>query len=146
MVEDEKSKKIITNDTLKLFSIPIILFLIVLVILVSGIFNNRLIAIASGSMNPTYNRGDAVLVEYIKPSELRKGDILVFQHENIIITHRIVDIKKKKGIYYYTTKGDANNSPDSFISTSENVIGKVDYVVKYIGYPTVLINELFERS
>lgn len=146
MVEDEKSKKIITNDTLKLFSIPIILFLIFLVILVSGIFNNRLIAIASGSMNPTYNRGDAVLVEYIKPSELRKGDILVFQHENIIITHRIVDIKKKKGIYYYTTKGDANNSPDSFISTSENVIGKVEYVVKYIGYPTVLINELFERS
>lgn len=146
MVEEEKSKKIITSDTLKLFSIPIILFLIILVILVSGIFNNRLIAIASDSMNPTYNRGDAVLIEYMKPEDLRKGDILVFRHENIIITHRIVDITKKKGTYYYTTQGDANDNPDGFISTNENVIGKVDYVVKYIGFPTVLINELFERS
>lgn len=146
MVEDEKSKKIITNDTLKLFSIPIILFLIILVILVSGVFNNRLIAIASDSMNPTYSRGDVVLIEYMKPNELRKGDILVFDHENIIVTHRIVDIKKKKDTYYFTTKGDANDKPDSFVSTNENVIGKVDYAIKYIGYPTVLINELFERS
>lgn len=146
MVEEEKSKKIITNDTLKLFSIPIILFLIILVILVSGIFNSRLIAIASDSMSPTYNRGDAVLIEYMKPEELRKGDILVFNREGIIITHRIVDITKKKDKYYFTTQGDANPKPDGFISTDENVIGKVDYVVKYIGFPTVLINELFERS
>ena len=62
------------------------------------------------------------------------------------LENRIVDIKVKEGTYYFTTKGDANNAPDGFISTNENVIGKVDYVVKYIGYPTVLINELFERS
>lgn len=146
MVEEEKSKRIITSDTLKLFSIPIILFLIVLVILVSGIFNNKLIAIASDSMNPTYNRGDAVLIEYMKPEDLRKGDILVFKHDSIIITHRIVDITKKKDKYYFVTQGDANDNPDGFVSTNENVIGKVDYVVKYIGFPTVLINELFERS
>ena len=89
---------------------------------------------------------DAVLIEYMKPEELRKGDILVFNREGIIITHRIVDITKKKDKYYFTTQGDANPKPDGFISTDENVIGKVDYVVKYIGFPTVLINELFERS
>lgn len=146
MVEEEKSKRIITSNTLKVFSIPIILFLIILVILVSGIFNNKLIAIASDSMNPTYNRGDAVLIEYMKPEDLRKGDILVFKHDSIIITHRIVDITKKKDKYYFVTQGDANDNPDGFVSTNENVIGKVDYVVKYIGFPTVLINELFERS
>ena len=146
MVEEERNKKIITNDTLKVLSIPIIVLLILLVILVSGVFHKRLIAIASDSMDPIYNRGDAVLIEYMKPQELKKGDILVFRHENIIVTHRIVDIKVKEGTYYFTTKGDANNAPDGFISTNENVIGKVDYVVKYIGYPTVLINELFERS
>ena len=146
MVEEERNKKIITNDTLKVLSIPIIVLLILLVLLVSGVFHKRLIAIASDSMDPIYNRGDAVLIEYKKPQELKKGDILVFRHENIIVTHRIVDIKVKEGTYYFTTKGDANNAPDGFISTNENVIGKVDYVVKYIGYPTVLINELFERS
>ena len=146
MVEEERNKKIITNDTLKVLSIPIIVLLILLVLLVSGVFHKRLIAIASDSMDPIYNRGDAVLIEYMKPQELKKGDILVFRHGNIIVTHRIVDIKVKEGTYYFTTKGDANNAPDGFISTNENVIGKVDYVVKYIGYPTVLINELFERS
>ena len=146
MVEDEKSKRIITTNTLRIASIPIIVCLVALVILVSGIFKNRLIAIASDSMSPTYYRGDAVIYEKIKPEELKKGDILVLKHSNIIVTHRIIDIKKKQDIYYYTTKGDANNSVDSYISTSDNVVGKVDYAIKYIGFPTVLLNELFERS
>ena len=146
MVEEEKSKRIITTNTLSIASIPIIACLVVLVMLVSGIFKNTLIAIASDSMSPTYNRGDAVIYEKIKPDELKKGDILVFRHSNIIVTHRIVEIKKKKDTYYYTTKGDANDNIDSYVSTSDNVVGKVNYAIKYIGYPTVLLNELFERS
>lgn len=146
MVEEEKSKRIITKDTLKVFSIPIIVALVILVILVSGIFNARLIAIATNSMAPTYKRGDAVLIEYTKPEELQKGDILVFKHDSIIVTHRIVNIKRKNDTYYFTTKGDANKNTDGYISTSDQVMGKVNYVIKYIGYPTVLINELFERS
>ncbi|MBR2678478.1 MAG: signal peptidase I [Bacilli bacterium] len=146
MVEEEKSKRIITKDTLKVFSIPIIVALVILVILVSGIFNARLIAIATNSMSPTYKRGDAVLIEYKKPEELQKGDILVFKHDNIIVTHRIVNIKRKNNTYYFTTKGDANKNIDGYTSTSDQVIGKVNYVIKYIGLPTVLINEMFERS
>ena len=146
MVEEEKSKRIITTNTLSIASIPIIACLVVLVMLISGIFKNTLIAIASDSMSPTYNRGDAVIYEKIKPDELKKGDILVFRHSNIIVTHRIVEIKKKKDTYYYTTKGDANDNIDSYVSTSDNVVGKVNYAIKYIGYPTVLLNELFERS
>ena len=146
MLEDKKNKKIMTKNTYKILSIPIIICLIVLVVLVSGIFNNRLIAIASNSMAPNYYRGDAVIYEKMKPEELKKGDILVFKHNSVIVTHRIIDIKVKKGTYYYTTKGDANTNVDSFVSTSENVVGKVDFVVKYMGFPTVLINELFERG
>lgn len=146
LVEEEKSKRIITNNTLKVFSIPIIVLLVMLVILVSGVFKNKLVAIASNSMAPTYYRGDAIILEKMKPEDLRKGDILVFERSDRIITHRIVDIKKKQDTYYFTTKGDANKSADGFISTSDDVIGRVDYVVKYIGFPTVLINELFERS
>ncbi len=146
MVEEEKNKRIITKDTLRVLSIPIIVVLVILVILVSGIFKARLIAIATNSMSPTYSRGDAVILEYKKPDELQKGDIMVFRYDNVIITHRIVDIKFKQDKYYFTTKGDANDNIDGFTTTGDNVIGKVDYVIKYIGYPTVLINELFERS
>ena len=146
LVEEEKSKRIITNNTLKVFSIPIIVVLVMLVILVSGVFKNKLVAIASNSMAPTYYRGDAIILEKMKPEDLRKGDILVFERSDRIITHRIVDIKKKQDTYYFTTKGDANKSADGYVSTSDDVIGKVDYVVKYVGFPTILVNELFERS
>ena len=146
MVEEEKSKRIITTDTLRVFSIPVIVVLVILVILVSGIFKARLIAIATNSMSPTYNKGDAVIIEYMKPDKLQKGDILVFRHDSIIVTHRIVDIKKKNDTYYFTTKGDNNEDVDGYTSTSDQVIGKVDYVIKYIGFPTILVNELFERS
>ena len=146
MVEEEKSKRIITTNSLKVLSIPVIAVLIVLVILVSGIFDARLVAIATNSMSPTYNRGDAVIIEYKKPEELEKGDILAFRHDNIIVTHRIVDMKQKQDKYYFTTKGDANEMADGYISTGDQVIGKVNYVIKYIGFPTIYINELFERS
>ena len=146
LVEEEKSKRIITNNALKVFSIPIIVVLVMLVLLISGVFKNKLVAIASNSMAPTYYRGDAIILEKMKPEDLRKGDILVFEQSNMIITHRIVDIKKKQDKYYFTTKGDANENADGFISTSDDVIGKVDYIVKYVGFPTILVNELFERS
>lgn len=146
MVEEEKSKRIITTDTLRVFSIPVIVVLVILVILVSGIFKARLIAIATNSMSPTYKKGDAVIIEYMKPDKLQKGDILVFRHDSIIVTHRIVDIIKKNDTYYFTTKGDNNEDVDGYTSTSDQVIGKVDYVIKYIGFPTILVNELFERS
>ena len=65
MVEEEKSKRIITTDTLRVFSIPVIVVLVILVILVSGIFKARLIAIATNSMSPTYKKGDAVIIEQL---------------------------------------------------------------------------------
>ena len=146
MLEDKKNKKVVSKNTFKIFSIPIIISLIILVVLVSGIFRNRLIAIASNSMAPNYYRGDAVIYEKIKPEDLKKGDILVFKHNDIIITHRIVDIKVKRGVRHFTTKGDANENSDVYTSTDDNVVGKVDFAIKYIGFPTVLINELFERG
>lgn len=146
MVLEDKSKRIITKNSFKILTIPIIIILIILVLLVSGIFNNRLIAIASNSMNPLYNRGDAIIYTKVDSNELRKGDILVFQKDNRIITHRIVTIKKEGSKYYFTTKGDGNKSIDGFVPTNEDVLGRVSYIIKYIGYPTVYLNELFERS
>ena len=145
MVEEDRNKKIITKNTLGLFSIPIIVFLVFLVILVSGVFNTRMIAIASNSMAPLYYRGDAVIYNKVSLKELKKGDILVFKNSDMIITHRIVKISRKNDAYYFTTKGDANDSVDSVITIEDNVIGRVDYVIKYIGYPTIMLNELFER-
>ena len=105
-----------------------------------------MIAIMSNSMSPTYRRGDAIIYNEVDTSELKVDDILAFQKDGIVVTHRIVKVWKQGNTYYYTTKGDNNNTEDSFKPREENVLGRVEYVFKYIGYPTVIINEFFGKE
>lgn len=128
-----------------IFAIPIICFLIVIVILVSGIFKYRMIAIASGSMVPTYKRGDAVIYEKVSTSEVDVGDILTFVYDKRIITHRVVQKIEYNGIISFRTKGDANDNVDGYIVKEEDILGVVKYIVLDIGYPTVWLNDFFER-
>ena len=127
----------------KLMIIPVTLFLIIIILLVSGLFNYKMIAIGSDSMNPTYYRGDAIIYEKTKPGDIKKKDILVFEYNHSVITHRVVNITKKNGQLMFQTKGDNNEKADLELTSEENVLGKVKYIVKYVGYPTIWINEKF---
>ena len=125
--------------------VPIMLFIIVIFLLIAGIGKYKMIAIGSDSMNPIYYRGDAVIYEKVKSTNISKDDILVFKSDNMIITHRVVDIIKKGNEIYFRTKGDNNKEFDSTLVSSNDVYGKVLYIVKYIGYPTVLLQEYFKE-
>ena len=146
IIRYEKEKQQLKKISRIVFTIPLCVLLIVLVILISGIFKYKLIAIASNSMSPTYNRGDAVIYEKIDAKKLEVGDILAFQKNNIVVTHRIVEIWKKDGEYYFATKGDNNNTIDDFKIAEKNALGKVKTKFKYIGYPTVLVSEIFRKE
>ncbi len=113
----------------------------VLIVFVSGLTKYHLIAIGSDSMNPIYYYGDAVLYEKIDPKVVKVDDILVFQINGEIITHRVVKIEREKGMLKYTTKGDNNDIVDNLDVYEKNVLGVVRLVVKYIGYPTVKLSE-----
>lgn len=126
----------------KLIVLPILIFLIVVIILVSGIFKYKMIAIGSNSMNPVYYRGDAVIYEKVSPLEIRKGDILVFEKNHSIITHRVINIIIDDELYFQT-KGDNNDNADVELTEEDKVLGRVKYIVKYIGYPTVWLSEKF---
>ena len=146
VIRYEKEKKELRRVNRVVFTIPLTVFLVVLVLLISGVFKYKLIAIASDSMSPVYRRGDAVIYEKIDVKKLEVGDILAFRKNNIVITHRIVKIWKQNDRYYFTTKGDNNNSVDNFKTSEDLVLGKVVSIYKYIGYPTVLINEFFGKE
>ena len=146
VIRYEKEKQKLKKINRIVFTIPIATCLILLVILISGIFKYKLIAIASNSMSPVYRRGDAVIYEKINVKELKEGDILAFQKNNIVVTHRIVEIWKQNGKYYFTTKGDNNNSIDNGKVEERNVLGRVQTSFKYIGYPTVLVSEFFGKE
>ena len=125
-----------------IFLIPLIIFVATVIILISGIFSYKMIAIGSDSMNPIYYRGDAIIYKHKKIEEIKEKDILVFNYNGAIITHRVVNIIIKDGKIYFQTKGDNNNDVDPNLVDSSKVYGVVNYIVKYIGYPTIWIQDL----
>ncbi len=137
-------KKNISKSSNKILILPILIVIIITFYLVSGIGTYHMIAIGSNSMNPIYYKGDAVIYEKTDASKINKGDILVFDVDNKIITHRVVSIVKIGNKYYFQTKGDNNTSVDTQIIDETKVYGKVKYIIKYIGYPTIKLQELFK--
>ncbi len=141
----EKREKYTRVAARRIIYVPILAVLLVMIVLVSGFLKYKMIAVASGSMVPTYEKGDAVIYEKVNADQLQIGDILAFQKNDIIVTHRIVEIRKNVR-RVFITKGDANKSVDSYEVEASNVLGKVVFKVRYIGYPTVWINEFFKRG
>ena len=117
---------------------------IVMVYFTSGYFHYWAIAVASGSMHPNINKGDVALVEKIdgKYETLKKGEVIAFKYEGVIIVHRLINVIKDQNTYYFYTKGDANSEQDNFVIKEDMIIGKVNHRIPYIGIPTVWLNEL----
>ena len=116
-----------------------------MIALISCNFRYGIIVIGSGSMTGTIDMGDAVIFETYHNGAVRKNDVIIFNNENIKTVHRVVDIKNVNGEYRYFTKGDANSDVDDGYVLKENVIGKVKFKIKYIGYPTLWVRDLFEK-
>ena len=146
VVKFEKVKADLKKSTISVYSVPLLLVLITLIALVSGIFKYKMIAVATNSMNPAYGRGDAIIYEKLKAEDIEVGDILVFRKNNIIVTHRVTKKWLSNDTYRFNTKGDNNETIDAFVTNEVDVLGKVEFSIKYIGYPTVLVREFFERS
>jgi len=130
----------------KLIFWPIFLVLIFVVILVAGIFNHKMIAIASNSMKPVFSRGDAIIYEKVSAEEVNIGDVLVFERDGKIITHRVIRKYTTNDDIIFVTKGDSNNAEDSGFVHKNEVLGRGEKVVKWVGYPTVIFSEIFEKD
>ena len=89
----------------------------------------RSYVIVTPSMKPTINPGDMILVKKTDIDKLERGDIITFNKDNIVATHRIEEIDGDSII----TKGDNNNLEDTPINKSD-VIGKFMFSIPKIGY------------
>jgi signal peptidase I, archaeal type len=120
----------------KIFRIIVIVILCILLlansyVIISRIaFNNETpkifgytqVIVISGSMIPTLEIGDILIVHEQKSYGL--NDIVTYKGETKLITHRIVEIKGND----YVTKGDFNNTTDDPISPSiveGKVVGRI---------------------
>jgi signal peptidase len=100
------------------------------------------LAVASGSMLPTLNIGDLIIVQKVDPAQINAdkftGDVLVFRDPRNpaeLIVHRAVKIEKKGSYFLITTLGDnMYGEKDQFSPwNSSLLIGKVVARVPYIG-------------
>ena len=62
--------------------------------------------------------------------------------EGYTVIHRIIEKKQKNGEFSFITKGDNNNTPDKEEVKENQLIGKVVFKIKYIGYPAILLHNL----
>lgn len=92
----------------------------------ANLFGYTFFEVATGSMSPTINVGDVVIVKITK--EVYEDDIIVYKEGDNFITHRLISKEENK----ITTKGDANNTEDNPIEESD-VLGKVIDIIPNIG-------------
>ena len=98
-------------------------------------------------MTGSINKGDAVIYKTYdeRLDELKKGDILVYYKGNMIVVHRIETIYSVYGENVYQTKGDNNENIDNWLVEEKDIIGVVEQRIPLIAWPSVKLNELFER-
>lgn len=83
----------------------------------TDIFGYSVLSTETGSMSPTIEKGDIVIIKI--GDEIRENDIITYKKDNVLVTHRIVNINGDSII----AKGDYNNTEDEPIKKDE-VIGK----------------------
>ncbi len=144
--EKQKGSSLNKNIFSKITVIVLLMLLVLIVYLTSGLFKYSAISIGSGSMEPNLNIGDVVIYEAISSDydNLTEDDILVYKKDGIVIVHRVNEIINNSDNIQFITKGDNNDDPDEWIVEEKDIIGKVILKVKYIGYPTIMLNKLIE--
>lgn len=129
-----------------IIGITITLILATLItMLISCKFKYGILVIGSESMTGTINIGDTIIYEQYKNQEIKKGDIIVFKTRGITVIHRVINIENINNEIRYITKGDANEQEDDEYQTSNNIIGIKKLKIKFIGYPSLWIRELFTK-
>ena len=131
------------KDDFSIFDSIVLTCIICLVMLLSGLFPLVIIGVGSHSMNPEIHKGDAVIYKKVhKDSDIKEGDVLVFDVDGTLIVHRLIEKREENGTIYYVTKGDNNNASDDVSITIDDVKGIVSFKIRYIAYPSVYFSEL----
>lgn len=98
----------------------------------------QLLIVLSGSMNPIMQPGDMVVVKTVLPEDIVVGDVITYHDpggaENVVVTHRAMQIEEEDGIISIQTKGDANEDFDTYTVSQDDVIGEMVFVLPYLGY------------
>ena len=105
-----------------------------------SLFGYRYYTVLTTSMEPVYSVGDMVFVKVTGANQINVGDVITFNPSSdgeAYLTHRVFEKLEDyngTGVTCFRTKGDANDSEDSFLIDEDRVIGVVKLGIPKIGY------------
>jgi len=94
------------------------------------------VVVTSGSMEPTLSVGDVILVDRDRSDldAIGQRSVIVYERPGgELVAHRVLSVEENG----FTTKGDANEAPDSDVVPIAAVVGDTRLVVPLIGQPAV---------
>jgi signal peptidase I len=134
-------KVVSTSITVILYAVLFMMIFVVVSSKAAGgepeLFGYQIKTVLSGSMEPGIQTGSIIAV---KPggdlTRFKEGDVITFKEkENILITHRVLEVVKNGEHVMYKTKGDNNDAPDLEPVLSENVVAEYKgFTIPFIGY------------
>ena len=105
-----------------------------------SLFGYRYYTVLTPSMEPAYSVGDMVFVKIENADNINVGDVITFNPSSdgeAYLTHRVVEKLpdyQGTGVTCFKTKGDANDSEDTFLIDEERVVGVVTFKIPVMGY------------
>lgn len=111
-----------------------------------GVFSIKPVVILTGSMKPSINEGDLLIIENCQIEDIDVEDIIEFGVEDYRVVHRVIKISKSGNGISLVTKGDNNIKEDKLPVTSDNLIGCFKYRIPYLGYPAYLVRRLLVKN
>jgi len=109
-----------------------------------GLFPVHPTTVISGSMSPTLDVGDVVIIAKVSADIIKPGDIIQFREaEGVTTVHRVVKIREIEGKRVFITQGDANSEPDFNPVIPENVVGKAVFDIPKIGWAAIAVKKFF---
>lgn len=109
-----------------------------LIVVVPAAVDGMPLTVLSGSMRPTYEPGDLVVIRHKDPRDIRIGEIITYQvrsGESELVTHRVIARQSTTdNTIAFTTQGDANKLPDATLIYDYQIHGTVWYRIPMLGW------------
>ncbi len=136
--KQEQKTRNITGIIITVITAAALIFVIYVMICSSGgkavnVFGKSILRVVTGSMEPSLQVGDYIVIEKTSADALREGDIISFYSEQsdingMLVTHRIVGINDDGS---FVTRGDANPVSDSVTVRSEKIVGRYTHKSRF---------------
>ncbi len=107
-----------------------------------------LVVVTSGSMRPTLEVGDLLVLQHRASEDIVLGDIIVFRaswYTEAPIVHRVIRIQIVDSEYRYFTKGDNNFAEDQGYRVYEDIVGVVIFRVPLVGHLSLFLQTIYGR-